>query len=356
MCGTAGLFVGCPLAPKCPRSLLRPSAEVIEGQDTYRSPLASWSERASVRSRPERRLEGRLDWERLFPRDLVPVSLHPLVEEGTPEIVGRLVARHLLRYLDFTAKLEHLVVNRTALSFAQGMTGFEVPDDMRLDAYRIYCDEAYHALFSATLSAEVSQLTAISGDEETAPYFLRRLDQILASCDGTLAPLIEILFVICSETLISSTLLQVGASDDVDRTVQAVIDDHARDESRHHAYFAAVLRQIWPQLSRSAQRDAGPMVPALIQAFLFPDLVDLESELVGYGFTPDQAKEILSDTYPESVLQSSSAVMARYTVQHFRAVGAMDDPATADAFARAGLIGPDGREDLRPLSSRRSSG
>jgi hypothetical protein len=293
-----------------------------------------------VRSKPERRI-GTINWDALFPPELVPISQHPRLAETGPAPGRQAIARHLLRYLDFTAKLEHLVVNRTALGIAQGLTGFSFSKDMRLDAYRIYCDEAYHALFSATLASEVADLTGLSHDETSTPYFLSRLQEILAGCGEELAPLLEILFVICSETLISNTLAEVGNSPEVDETVREVVRDHAHDESRHHAYFAAVLRHIWPQLTDDARREAGRIVPDLITAFLAPDLADLRRELSCYGLGEDEISEVLADSYPADRVSEDIGEMARYTVQHFAVVGALDEPETTENFARAGLLSPE---------------
>ena len=128
MCGIVGMFAGCALAPVCPKRALRPSPGNA-AQRPYRSSFASWDERASVRRAPRRQLSKAPapDGPPLFSPSLVPTVHHPIVARREPEARNDLIARHALRYLDFTAKLEHLIVNKTVLSIAHGTCGSTSP-------------------------------------------------------------------------------------------------------------------------------------------------------------------------------------------------------------------------------------
>ena len=146
MCGTIGMFIGCPAAAVCPKRELKGA---LLGDDEltaadYRSPFRSWYEKSTVRSQPRRVLSATASAPHLFSPDLVPVARHPLVRALPPEEFRTLLTQHLYRYLDFTARLEHVVVNRTVLGIAHDTLGLRLPEPMRLDAYKIYCDEAYH--------------------------------------------------------------------------------------------------------------------------------------------------------------------------------------------------------------------
>src|SRR3954452_16717204 len=136
MCGIGGLSIGCGAAPTCPKALiLERLAANGRTRDGRYSPLASWEKKASVRTRPHPHFESDADGD-LFPAKLVPIADHELVCAADPAVRRRVLASHLFRYLHFTAKLEHLVVNRTLLALANEISGLEVPDWMRLDAYR----------------------------------------------------------------------------------------------------------------------------------------------------------------------------------------------------------------------------
>ena len=341
MCGIDGLSVGCGMAPQCPKALiLKRLAANGDGHRSSRriSSLDSWATRASVRTRPHPHFEDDVDG-LLFPTELGPVANHELVHEAPEHVRHTILACHLFRYLHFTAKLEHLVVNRTLLALANDTTGLEVPESMRLDAYKIYCDEAYHAFVAADLAAAVAKREGLRTRWADTPYFIRRLRQIVEDAGPELGPLVEMLFVICSETLISHTLSYAAEAPGLSNPVRQALDDHAHDERRHHAYFADFLRRLWPQLTPSAQRRAGALVPELIDAFLRPDLEGAREELCGYGFCRDDVDRILAESYPDEVIRADRQHIARHTVRYFESVGALEHSEVAYAFEAADLCG-----------------
>ncbi|MFH8337118.1 diiron oxygenase [Streptomyces sp. AM6-12] len=366
MCGTVGMFVGCSALSYCPRRLLRaPSpdpgtAQGTEGGETsaeadgadpavasgepapYRSPFRSWYERSSVRSAPRRLLDadprdgGPAPW--LFPPDLVPVTRHPLVRDLPAPQFQEVLVQHLYRYLDFTAKLEYLVVNRTVLGIARGTVGVPVPGEMRLDAYKMYCDEAYHALFSADLADQVQAVTGTTPRLPGEPFFLRRLSHLLAELPAGERPLAELLFVIVSETLISASLAEIPQREAVAPAVTGTIRDHALDEGRHHAYFAHFLHRLWAHLEPAERETAGRLVPALMDAFLRPDLDALREELTAYELTGDDAEQVLAEVYTPEVLSSHARATSQQTRRYFRELGAFESAAARDALAAYGLL------------------
>jgi len=273
----------------------------------------------------------------VFPDDLVPVARHPLITAADGWIGEQIRARQLYRYLYFTAKLEHLVVNRTVLAIAHGTTGFDLPEWMELDAYKIYVDEGYHAFVAADLAKQVASRSHAGRSWARTPYFLSRLQRILQDAGPELAPLFEMLFVVISETLISGTLSQ-AASLDVSPAIRDALGDHARDERRHQVYFSWFLRAIWPQLSVAAQRQGAVAVPELIDTFLRPDREAAHEELQAVGFGSDDAAQIVAESYPDEVVAADRRHFSRYTIRLFEEVGALSDSQVSDAFQTAELL------------------
>ena len=326
MCGIVGLFVGCAAVSSCPkRRLLNGSFNgeksdapeemwrESEGND-YRSPFKGWDRRVGVRASPRRELSSSDEMKLFFAPELVPVAQHPLVERLGPGLFEQVILQHLYRYLDFTTSLEQLVVNRTVLGIAHGSIGVEVPEEMRFDAHKIYCDEAYHALFSQDLMRQTVARTGVAPRLPHLPYFLVRLQQLQERLPPERRLLAELLFVIVSETLISGTLADVPKDQRVVAAVSEVIRDHAADEGRHHAYFAAFLRILWGALT-PAERGAGAvLVPELVHAFLTPDCSAMRAELCSYGLSTDEAEEVLSEVWPGEVVAASVRASAARTV------------------------------------------
>ncbi|MFF4058894.1 diiron oxygenase [Streptomyces sp. NPDC001668] len=342
MCGIVGLFTGCTAVSYCPKRLLTKDSEVPvpdspESVGNYRSPFRGWDKRASVRATPRRELPDETDGQYFFSPDLVPLARHELVRDLRPELLEQILIQHLYRYLDFTAKLEQVVVNRTALGIAQGTVSLRLQPDMRFDAYRIYCDEAYHALFSADLMRQTEARTGIAPRLPVEPYFLTRLAMIQQEHPEWRA-LAELVFVIVSETLISGSLGEVPDDPRVVPTVREVVRDHAMDEGRHHTYFALFLKELWAQSDPTERRVIGTLAPMMVDAFLRPDLPALREELTGYGLDRDTVEQVLAEVFPESLVRKTARDASQQTVQHFRRLGALDDPAIRAAFETYELV------------------
>ncbi|MFJ8039572.1 diiron oxygenase [Kitasatospora sp. NPDC096147] len=375
MCGTVGMFVGCAALTYCPKALLtggrvqRPAsgevgaerAEQVEPEVAgtelaeagpagseevkeevedpgYRSPFRGWYERASVRRAPRRMVSEADAALKFFSPDLVPVAGHPLVKALPERVFGELLIQHLYRYLDFTAQLEYLVVNRTVLGLAHGTVGLRLPEEMRFDALKMYCDEAYHALFSVDLQRQVKGRTGVAPVLPAEPFFLRRLQQILEELPSSDKQLAELLFVIVSETLISASLAELPDTDEVVPAVREAIRDHATDEGRHHAYFATLLRHLWAQSDRQERRRIGVLVPRLMDAFLRPDLDALKGELATYGLSRDEAEQVAAEVYSPEVVGAHSRATSRMTRRYFESAGAFAIPEAVDQLAVYGFV------------------
>ncbi|MFD8805375.1 diiron oxygenase [Streptomyces sp. NPDC059597] len=356
MCGIVGLFTGCSALTYCPRRALTPTGTRTNGQDappksgkteeaggpgepSYTSPFSRWDERAAVRRSPRRVLDDSdSPTSRYFSPDLVPVARHRLVTGLRPELFDEILVQHLYRYLDFTAKLETVVVNRTVLGIATGSVGIGLPEDMRFDAYKIYCDEAYHALFSVDLMRQVREATGIRPLLPEQPYFLRRLAEIQESLPPEERPLAELLFVTVSETLISASLAELPADGTVLPAVRESIRDHSADEGRHHAYFAMFLRYLWASLDPAGRRAAALLVPRLITAFLQPDRDAIRGELLAYGLGRDDAEQVLAEVYDEETVATHTRATAKRTLHYFTALDVLDDPRAKEEFHAYGLL------------------
>lgn len=301
--------------------------------------FANWHHGAAVRSAPRRALSQDEAGFFFSPRQ-IPILRHPLVRALGEPARSQIMANQLYRYLDFTVKLEVEVVNRVVADLAGNASGLDLPPAMVIAAYKIYCDEAYHALFSTDMMQQVAGLADIVIHEQTAkPYFLRRLRdlQLLAGSAGDRS-LIELFFVIVSETLISGILADVPGAADVKRSVRELVRDHAVDEGRHHAYFAELLRRVWPQLEARQRRSAALVLPELIGAFLKPDLASLHVELSAYGLGFDDIKRVLAETYTTESVGAHIRASTVHLVRYLEEIDILSDPEIRAHFQRAGVV------------------
>jgi hypothetical protein len=310
-----------------------------EGQaPEYTSVLTNWDSRSAVRSKPRRMFsdgdEGRL----FFSVGLTPPASHPLIVARGANAVEQLLTRRLYSYLDFTTILEQEIVNPVLLRLSRDSFGLALPEDMRFDAHRIYCDEAYHALFSVDVKRQVERRTGIAAPVMVEPQFARVILDLKRSAPPDLRGLVELCAATVSETLISGTLTEVPRDESVVGFVREMFADHAADERTHHAYFARLIRVVWPQLDKRAQRALGPGFADLILAFLRPDRASCGHILRTMGIAAPEAGRIIEESYSEDRILAEVRHAARSTISLLREIGVLADGRAADHFGRCGLL------------------
>ena len=305
----------------------------------YRSRFTNWDRRASVRVKPDRSQGIGAPDALYFSPELVPAASHPLVVARGPEAVRRFLVHRLHQYLYFTVELEQLAVIPVTTDISLGRAGLRLPEGMRADAFKITTDEAWHAQFSYGLIRTVESATGVLSVFPVRQQFLDRVDRVRDRIDPRVRGAHDLLFGVVSETLISSILRDLPRDRRLPEMVRDLVADHAEDEGRHHAYFRTVLDHLWLSLSAGERALLGPHVPELVRAFLDPDLPALAIALFDLGLSDREVQQVLAECHPPEVVRADATLAARATAGYFAEVGALDDPATRDAFGAAGLWG-----------------
>ncbi|MEW2619302.1 diiron oxygenase [Streptomyces sp. NPDC048106] len=313
-----------------------------EHGDGYTSGFGRWDRLAGVRNRPQRSFTepGPL----YFPPELHPVAAHPLVTAGGPAGVEWLLLRRLHDYLDFTTQLESLAVIPVVTAISRGRSGLPLPEGMRADAFKIVTDEAWHAQVSYDFARQVERATGVPAERPDGggpPVFTERLDAIRDRLPREIRGVEALVFAIVSETLISGILAEIPRDERLPRSLREHVRDHAEDEGRHHVYFRAVLRRLWAALTPGERGAVGPHVPAVIHAFLAPDLARAAGDLRLLGLPEPSVEQVVAESWPREKVVRDMAGAARSLVRYFTEAGALDDPATRDSFEAAGLLRAD---------------
>lgn len=305
----------------------------------YNSTFQDWHDHASIRVKPRRvisvdDIEGKV----FFPPELFPVVSHPLIQERGEAFIQKLLVHRLYTYLDFTGNLEHEIVNQVVYQIASGQLGIELSQEMKIDAYKIYVDEAYHTMFCADIKAQVEEATGVAPISVGTSRFLQRFRYIQESADSELREMIKVFLTIVSETLISAILTEVPKNKHVVNPVREIILDHAQDESRHHAYFASLLEVLWSQLKPKYHSIIGPLLPEFIFAFLEPDIGAIKGCLLAVGLKPQEIDIIVEESYPREQVILSIKQAAKVTLKHFQRSGVFEEPYTVEVFEESGLF------------------
>lgn len=316
----------------------RPLRSIGITEAAYASAFRNWDSRASVRSKPRRLIaETEPPHHVYFPPELVPVSQHPLVQELGAETVERVLIQNLHTYLEFTAELEQGAVNPVAAMISRRRSGFDLPETMIEDAYKIYTDEAWHAQFSDDLQRQVAVKTGVGPSVFEEPSFFRKLKGFQHDLGADERRLVMVFFTIVSETLISAILSGIPSDRRVVMAVRELVADHARDEGQHHAYFSRLLEYTWPRLNRAHRELIGPLLGEMILAFLEPDFVAIAGNLRACGLTAEQIDQVMTESYPPAAVRAGIRLASRQTIRHFERVGIVEDPRTAEALEASRL-------------------
>jgi hypothetical protein len=298
----------------------------------------TWNEVASVRTKPRRRLDEAREGRLYFSPDLLPVLHHPLVAALGEDVRDRILVERLYQYLDVTTWVEQGLVNRGLTQLFQGQLPLRLPSRVEFDAYRIYCDEGYHALFSVDLKNQVANKTGIAWSASGEPHVLRALNVLRQSVAPDMRALAQFFLVIVYETLISGILARVPRDRRVTETVRRVVQDHAEDEGRHHAYFSDMFRMVWPEMEPE-QRDAiGPLLAPAIVAALEPDQEAIDALLIHTGLDEEQRGMVIADSYAPARVRSDIRTGGAATIHLIGRNGAFDHLMTRASFLAHELI------------------
>ncbi|MET9294334.1 diiron oxygenase [Streptomyces sp. NPDC003077] len=302
----------------------------------YRSRFRTWERVATVRNAPLRALED--DGELFFSPELVPALSHPLLQRAEPRVREAVLIHRLYEYLRFTIDLEQSAVIPVTGHISRGMSGLDLPEGMRADAFKIVTDEAWHAQFTYEILSQVRTRTGVAPALPAAPTFTAELARIHEALPPEIRGLDEMLFAIVSETLISSVLEDLPRDERLPEGVREMVADHAVDEAKHHTYFSTLLRYLWPSMTRKERELAGPYIPQLIFAFLEPDYTSAALGLRAAGLTGPEVEQVMSDVYARDTIVADVRRGAAPTLQYFVEAGALEHGATLEAFQESGLI------------------
>lgn len=300
------------------------------------SPFERWYDTAGVRAGVRRMFADETDDGKVFyPQHLVPYLAHEALADLTTAQRRALTIRHLYQFLLSTTHLETRIVNTTAERIANGRAGLDLPNRMRLDAFKVYCDEGYHALYSLDLADQIAAATGVTIPPWDYGGFVDKLEEVgrrLLPGEPALVPLLQ---TVVFETLITAVLNEIPNDPTVIGVVRELTRDHAMDEGHHHRFFAQFFHELWVGLDSRLREPVAHALPALVRVCLTWDTEPIRASLLMSGVDSATAAAVVADAYAES---GANAHVCRATVRTFRSAGVLEVPGAEEAFAAHGLL------------------
>jgi hypothetical protein len=274
----------------------------------------------------------------------MPYLDHELVRRLPGELRDELVVHHLYNYLSFVAGLESNIVNDGTKLVADDELGLDIRQDVRLDAWKIYCDEAYHALGSFDLVQQVADASGVRPTRYSFAPIHERLNDAVSGLAGRTPGLGRLLQTVVYETTVTALLGDIPRDPTVVTAVRESVGDHARDERAHHAFYTMFFDHLWARLSPPTRAEAARTLPALVRVCVAPDLPALARALGAVGLSSEAARQALVETYPEARLVADARRAARHTLRMFLDHEVLEFPGAREAFAAHGLLEPASEE------------
>lgn len=103
----------------------------------------------------------------LFSPDLVSVLAHPIMVKQDVTKKRWVLAQTLYSSLGFTQVLEHAVINDAVFKIARRESGFDLPAELQVDAWKILVDESFHGKLVFDLEKKVEWGTKIPEDRHS---------------------------------------------------------------------------------------------------------------------------------------------------------------------------------------------
>jgi hypothetical protein len=300
-------------------------------------PMGHWYGAAGVRTGVRRTFRDETDLGRVFfPDRLVPHLGHEALRDLPARRRRELTIRHLYQFLLATAHVETRIVNPAAELIADDRSGLDLPMSMRLDAFKVYCDEGYHSLYSLDLADQVAADTGVAIPKLDYGGFVDRLAETGRRLLPDQPQLVPLLQVVVFETLITAVLNEIPHDPTVITAVRDITRDHARDEGHHHRFFSGFFHELWHQLDPSLRKPVAHALPPLIHACLGWDVEPVRSSLRLAGLDAAIADQVVRDCYIDE--PERMANICRATVRVYRSAGVFDVPGAAETFAAHHLI------------------
>jgi len=323
-------------------SIMMSEQELVERYQKY---FRDWDKFAAVRTKPNtyratnEEFNKELCNKHWFIPAGVPIIAHPLLKNIDSSQEQYLLGRFLLQFLEYGTILEHEFVNTVLAELALGETGIPLPDQMRVDAFKIYTDEAYHAYFNLEATQQIRDYIGLSMADawplkNSRLVGLRKLIPQNKSKEDFL---IRFGIAAISETVAAKELSETMQGIVIDPIYDLFVD-HAEDEKKHCMYFSTLLEVVWNYLSLDEKKFLGVNFPKILKAFVDINTVALFDALNKIGVDHESAEIIIKDSYPLDFTIQRALSVASITFRIFDRLKIFDIPEVKNAFVDEGFL------------------
>lgn len=228
---------------------------------------------------------------RFFKMELVPLAFHPFFNNSSIDTQRMLQILQLSRYLYSTEIMETHIVNPALLAL---QTINFISQEMKVNAWKIYTDEAYHTLMVAELRGEIHKSTGVKFPQLPYPMAQKLVLAEVNKLPSHLKSIGLICVAAVNETLITANLVQ-ARDESLFPFIRQMLTNHAKDEAVHSMFFTDVFTIIWKNINDNDKLFLYHLIPMAIKNFLGLDVQSLKYDVEQFGFDTILAEKIAGE-------------------------------------------------------------
>ncbi|TLP52967.1 MULTISPECIES: diiron oxygenase [Pseudomonas] len=237
----------------------------------YRSFADAWEERATIRTRPRRRVED--DQRLIYPLSRQPLVLGATFQRECPQLRDFVLVQSLYKFINDVVIFETEIVDRTARRIAKDRFAVRFPFACRYDAMTVVVDEDYHALVAMDFLQQTIALTGVQPIALPQEIELSRaIPQALAQVPEALRDALELICVGIAENTLTDDVAAFARDDTVKPSVKGLMADHLLDEGRHSSFWARLTRIYWLAAPEADRRALAKVLPVFLSQYLTNDI------------------------------------------------------------------------------------
>ncbi|EIK97357.1 hypothetical protein PMM47T1_06221 [Pseudomonas sp. M47T1] len=237
----------------------------------YCSFAEAWEERATIRTRPRRRVED--DQRLIYPLSRQPLVLSATFQRECPHQRDFALVQSLYKFIHDVVIFETEIVNHTASAIARGRFAPPYPFACRYDAMTVVVDEDYHALVAMDFMQQTIELTGIEPVALPSEIELSRaIPAALALLPEALHQAGELICVAIAENTLTNDVAAFARDESVKDSIKGLMADHLLDEGRHSTFWTRLVRIYWQSAPDPDKRLLAQMLPTFIERYLTNDI------------------------------------------------------------------------------------
>lgn len=266
-------------------------------KDLFSSKQMFWEKYSSIRSKERYQLSDVNIGEYYFPISRQQICNNEFIQSLGEEKKTFILTQSLYKNLHDIIEIEPTLIYNQAIAVAKNYT---FSSKIRIDAFTVAIDEAYHGYQAADIMEQVKEKTKIEPlkfpDFTQLGFAIQKTKEQLPS---ELYDDFELIAISIAENTASREAGSLLSEKDLQKTLKQYTYDHMIDEARHSRIFLAILYEHWRRMPIERRTVICKVLAVFVNYLLRQDSQKFFDEIIlnALDISQNKAKKILSNIY-----------------------------------------------------------